>query len=648
MSTKIKILIVEDNEADRELMIREIKKVITDFETCVCFNKENLEFLLGDFKPDIVLTDYQISSSLNGMDVVKIVKSRDPFIPVIIISGSIGEEIAVECLRSGAGDYILKDRLKRLPYSILEQLEKEHIRREKNALFESLKESNERYRTMFENSKLPMLLIDPDNDLKIIDVNNAAVNFYGYTREEFKKLSIFNINILPREKVLELAKKAQSQSQSFFDFQHMIKGGDIKYVNVYSGPVKFGEKVNLLSIIVDVTERKLLEEKNKRLEEHVNHLNRIESLGRLAGTIAHDFNNILTPIIAYTEMGLTITEKGSDVHEYFHQIKVAADKASSLTRQILALGRKQVLSFHKVEIKSFFSEIHNMLKRLIREDIEFCVNIPDEELVVNIDTGQITQVLVNLIVNSVDALKNREKKKISIDVDKFYITQKMAEKYIDLEPGKYIMIAVSDTGCGISPEDQKKIFEPFYTTKLDSGGSGLGLAISLGIVKQHKGDIRVYSEPGIGTTFKIYLPAVEGTIEKEQPKILDDIGVLDCDLLFVEDDLMVAESIARGLKRYGCRVYALNDPSEAINKVLNEGYRCDILVTDLIMPKYDGKQLYMLLKDVIEDLKVIFISGYSQSILLDVLDTEKGVVFLQKPFDAKMLAKKIKEVLGKT
>lgn len=629
-------------------MFREIKNVIFSYESCVCRDKDTLEHLLKEFQPDVVLSDYSIGSSFNGLEVIKIVKNIDRFIPVIIISGSIGEEIAVDCLKSGAGDYILKDRLKKLPYSILELIEKEKIRKEKDLLFERLKESNERYSSMFENSKIPMLLLDPDNDLKILEANDAAVRLYGYTKDEFKNLSVFDLNTLPKDEVTRLANKARNESQFFFDFQHCIKNGEHIFVNVYSGPVKFGEKVCLLSFIVNITEKKLLERKNKKLEEHINHLNRVESLGRLAATIAHDFNNILTPIISYSDMGVESTEEGSVANEYFRQIRNAADKAASLTRQILAVGRKQILAFKKVDIKNFFSEIHNMLHRLVREDIEFKINISDKSLIANIDTGQISQVLINMIVNAVDAVKNSEVKKIIIDVDNCSISKRMVEeKFIDLQPGEYILIEISDTGCGIPKEDLKKIFEPFYTTKLDSGGSGLGLAISFGIIKQHKGDLAVYSEVGKGTTFKIYIPAEQGKIDlEENEKKYDDIGKLDLDVMLVEDNKFVSDSISKGLQRFGCRVVTFNDPVEAINAVINEGYRCDLLVSDIIMPKYNGKEIYILLKEMIDDLKVIFISGYSEDVIKDTLD-KSDACFIQKPFDSYILAAKIKEIMNK-
>ncbi|MCX8083312.1 MAG: response regulator [Calditerrivibrio sp.] len=648
MGSVLKFLIVEDNEADIELMSRELKKIFDHYEYKVCCDKNSFVELFKKFEPDLVITDYQISSEINGKDIIMLSKNLNPFVPVIIVSGSIGEELAVECLRLGAGDYVLKDRIKRLPFSVKDLIEKEKIRKENFELMENLKASNERYMTMFDNSRLPMLLIDPDDSLKILDVNKAAVNFYGYSKDEFKVLTIYDLVILPKEEVIDLAKIAKNDSQSFFDFQHRLKNGEMKYVNVYSGPIKFDDRVNLLSIVVDVTEKKRLEEKAKQLEERIHLMNRIESMGRLAGTIAHDFNNILTPIIAYSDVGCSITSEESELHNYFKQIKYAAEKGASLTRQILALGRKQVMMFKKIEIKKFIDENANLFRRLIREDIDFVLDVRDSQSIVNIDVGQITQVLVNLLVNAVDALKNAKEKKIVIEVDRFVVTEDIIDNYVDLSIGDYVRISVSDTGCGIPKEHMKNIFEPFFTTKLESGGSGLGLSICLGIIKQHKGDIKVYSEEGVGTTFKIFLPIVKTKVEDE---LSDNIGTnntlrLNCNVLLVEDDLLVLEAVSKGLEKMGCRVLAVSDPAEAIDKVLNEGVNCDILVTDIIMPKYDGKQLYKLLSSIIKGLKVIFISGYSHAMLEDILDIEKGITFIQKPFDAKMLALKIKEVLG--
>jgi len=646
MKERIRILIIDDDDAFISSIIREISSVIPDLHKAICNNKKDLEYLLKDFKPDIILSDYYIDSNLNGIDVIKVVKDFDPVLPVIIISGSIGEDTAVECLKMGASDYILKTRIKRLPYSILEFIEKAKAVREKEQLLKKLVESVERYRSLFENSKLPMLLIDPENDLRIVEANRAAIAFYGYSKEEFTKLTVFDLNTLPREEVLKLADRAKTESQNFFDFQHMIKNGDIRYVNVASGPINIDGKIYLLSTIIDVTEKKVLEEKNRMFEEKLNITNKIESLGRLAGTIAHDFNNLLTPIIAYCDMGMRDVDKNSESYQYLYQIKLAAEKAATLTRQILYIGRKQILDIKSVDIKSFFRQIENILKRLVREDVTFRINLPDENLVANIDEGQLTQVLINLIVNALDAVKNSERKEIIVDIGSTHITKKMYNEYIDLDPGLYLTISVSDTGCGIPKENLSKIFEPFFTTKLDSGGSGLGLSICLGIIKQHKGDIKVYSEVGVGTTFKILLPASKDEIQ-EEVEVNDDLVRLDCDILLVEDEKLVADSIARGLEKYGCRVLVINDTSEVIDKVLNEDYRFDILVSDIVMPKYDGKQLYLLLKGVIEDLKVIFVSGYPNSVLMDQLSNMENIDFLQKPFDLSALVRKIKNLLNR-
>ncbi|MCA1980990.1 MAG: response regulator [Calditerrivibrio sp.] len=634
----IKILFVEDKLDDVDTALKEIKKVSPSVEYSVISDINKLQYHVKQFEPDIIIMDYSVSISIEKnilLDLIDELKSNFLHLPIIFLSNENSEQVAVDCMNLGAYDYVVKSRIKRLPFVVSEAINKGKL----------LHERENMYKSMFKKSKLPMLLLDLNSDLKILDFNEAAQKFYGYSDEEFYSMTIFNLNILPREEVIKYADKAKQESQSYFNFQHKIKSGEIKFVNVYSGPVCFSGKTCLLSTIIDVSEQKKLEMKNKKLEEQLEFLNRIESIGRLAAGIAHDFNNMLTPIMAFSDVGDSITDD-IVVQGYFRQIKNTAEKASKLTRQLLSLARKQALYLENIKFDDFMNESFTMLKRLTTEDLDFVLELEDDLPYVKMDSGQFIQVLINLVVNAIYALKNVKDKKLHITVYTKLFQDDDLTEYADLKKGKYVVVNVSDNGCGIDRENLKKIFDPFFTTKNSDGGNGLGLSISLGIVQQHNGAIHVYSELGVGTTFKVYLPCDGDSDESILPeKHKEKFKGCDYNIMLVEDNEFVLESIRIGLSKYGCRIFISTDPEEALKKFLSGEFKCDLLITDVVMPKYNGGELYKMMKKVKDDLKVVFISGYASTMVEDILAIDKGVSFMQKPFSISELVSLINSLM---
>lgn len=642
----IKILFVNDNLKDIKIALKEIKKLLPYIEELVIPEVDSLQNCFQEFNPDIIIMDYKPSMDKNLLiGILEKLKLNCPNLPIIFLANESSEKVAVDCMTLGAYDYVLKNRIKRLPFVVAEAISKSKLISERSLMLEKVAEGENIYKSIFKKSKLPMLLLDPDDDLRILDFNESAQKFYGYSDEEFYNMTIFNLNILPKEEVIKCANKAKQESQSFFNFQHKIKTGEVKFVNVYSGPVNFRGKTCLLSTIIDMSEQKKLEIKNKKLEEQLEFLNRVESLGRLSAGIAHDFNNMLTPIIAFSDIGESITDDIA-VQGYFRQIKNIAEKASRLTRQLLALSKKQPLKLEKVKFDDFMNESFIMLKRLTTEDVDFGLELEDDLPYVKIDSGQFIQVLINLVVNAHYALKDVKDKKLHIKVYTRSIQDDELNEYADLKRGKYVLINVSDNGCGIDKENLKKIFEPFFTTKSAEGGSGLGLSISLGIVQQHNGTIHVYSEVGVGTTFKVYLPCDE--IEDRDmlsDKPVEKFKVCDYDVILVEDNELVVESIKIGLSKYGCRVFVFTNPEEALRKFSSGEISCDLLITDVIMPKYNGGELYNMMKNIKSDLKVVFISGYASTMITDILGIDKGVAFMQKPFSVSELVSLVNSLM---
>jgi len=388
----------------------------------------------------------------------------------------------------------------------------------------------------------------------------------------------------------------------------------------------------------DITQR-------KALEEQLRQARKLETLGSLAGGIAHDLNNLLSPIIGYAELGLirAATDDGARVN--FAQIVKAAGRAADLTRQILAFSRKQVLAVKIIDLNQLLRDLAAMMQRLIGETVVVQILAVDESALIRADKGQIEQVVLNMAINARDAMPSGGTLTIEtafVDLDQGY-----AQGHPEVQPGEYVMLSISDTGAGIDPLIRDRIFEPFFTTKEHGKGTGLGLATSFGIIKQHHGHIWVYSELGHGTTFKIYLPRTTGTpqpAQVEEPVERQLHGTEH--ILVVEDDPMVREFVCTTLASHGYRITAADSPAVALDRVDQGGQDIALLLTDVVMPGMNGRQLHRRLTQAIAGLKVLYMSGYTENVIADQGVLYAGVDFIQKPFSVRALLHKVRQVLG--
>ena len=385
-------------------------------------------------------------------------------------------------------------------------------------------------------------------------------------------------------------------------------------------------------LTAEMDHRKRLETERAQLEEKFRHIERMESLGRLAGGVAHDFNNLLTPILGYAE--LLKGSLGSDAFalKSVEAILNAAERASALTRQILAFSRKQVLEFEPVDLNATIRDFSSILKRIIGEDIELDLHLCEEPVRVVADAGQLNQVLMNLAVNARDAMPSGGRLIMEtrmVEVDPLY-----ASNVEDLRAGPYVLMSVSDTGSGMDPDTLQHIFEPFFTTKDLSKGTGLGLATVYGIVKQHSGGIHVYSEIGRGTAFKIYLPptAEERRPEKVQPETADLSG--NERILVVEDEEMVRNTVRATLEKTGYRVVAAGSAEAGLDLLRTEPEVIDLLLTDIVLPGKNGLELSEEARNLVPGLKVLFMSGYTADVLTNQTLMDERVAIIQKPFSA--------------
>ncbi|MGD8791504.1 MAG: ATP-binding protein [Anaerolineae bacterium] len=388
------------------------------------------------------------------------------------------------------------------------------------------------------------------------------------------------------------------------------------------------------------------EEERNRLQAQLLQVQKMESLGQLAGGIAHDFNNILVPIIGYVELGMRKLSPDDKLYGDLKQIYEAAERAAALTRQILAYSRKQVLEMRPTDVNELVVGFGKMLRRLIGENIQLQTNLAPSVELIMADRGQLEQVLMNLALNARDAMP--EGGQLTIETDNVFLDEQYAENHIGMQPGPYVMLAVSDTGQGMSSETQRHIFEPFFSTKEKGEGTGLGLATVFGIVKQHQGNIGVYSEPGKGSVFKIYLPQaaqveqiVESTGMTEQLSLYGKETVL-----VVEDDALVSNLVCETLETYGYQVLKAKSPKQGLQRAASHPTPIDLLLTDVIMPQMNGQELYQKMTRVEPEIKVLYMSGYTDSVIVHHGMLEEGIHFLQKPFTVRDLVQKVRVALS--
>jgi len=395
-----------------------------------------------------------------------------------------------------------------------------------------------------------------------------------------------------------------------------------------------------------------LEESNRRLDEALHHTEnqlvqsqKLEAVGRLAGGISHDFNNLLTVILGYTDISKRNLKEGDPLLRNLEEISKASERAASLTRQLLAFSRKQVMQPKVFDMNTVVSDLRKMLRRMIGEDVELRVSLESELGNIKADPVQLEQVIMNLVVNARDAMPKGGK--LSIETSNVYLDEAYAREHVSVVPGEYVMLAISDTGCGMDEETRQQIFEPFFTTKEPGKGTGLGLSMVYGIVRQSGGNIWVYSEEGTGTTFKIYFPRVTAAAEEykrtsgsvEAPKGFETI-------LLVEDAALVRTLARQVLETAGYRVLEAASAEAALKICENiNGMRIDLVLTDVVMPGMSGNDMSKILLARQPDMPVLYMSGYTDDAIVQHGVLEPGINFLQKPFTPGALAMKVREVL---
>ncbi len=632
----LRVLIAEDLEDDAKLMLRELNRggyqvTFERVETAEAFRAA-----LARETWDLVLSDYRMPC-LNGLEALELLKQSSLDLPFIIVSGTIGEEVAVNAMKAGVNDYVMKDNLARLCPAIERVFrEVEHSRVHKWAE-EALVASEKRYRELFDNAT--DIVYTHDVEGNFISFNRAGERITGYSLDEALGMKVQDLVIPEQRGRLEemIRQIVSTQEATTGEVAILTKNGgrvslelSIRKMNRDARPVA------VQGIARDISER-------LQLEEQLRQAQKMEAVGRLAGGVAHDFNNLLTVIKGYSELLLAI-ETNERVARPSEEIRKAADRAAGLTRQLLAFSRRQVLQPTVLELNELVSSIERMLRRLIGEDIELVTALSPGLGHVKADAGQIEQVLMNLAVNARDAMPGGGK--LILETSNVTLDETYCRQIGSITPGSYVMMVVSDTGTGINPAVMDKIFEPFFTTKAIGKGTGLGLSTVYGIIRQSGGSIWVYSEVGHGATFKICLPRVDEAIKPEplRPAVPSERG---CEtVLLVEDEEAVRILVKRLLEAHGYTVLDAACGADALRIAAERDTVIHLLLTDVVLPQNNGRELAERMVELRPEIKVLFMSGYTDDSIVHYGVLEADVPFVQKPFTMDALIHKTRETLA--
>ncbi|MEJ2660462.1 MAG: response regulator [Desulfobacteraceae bacterium] len=642
MGSLIHVLHLEDDPMDGELIQARLEEAdlacrITRVET-----RDDFEQALGRDALDIILADYRLPQ-YDGQSALRRVEERRPDDPFIFVSGTIGEEAAIEALTRGATDYVLKQGLMRLGPAVQRALREAQNRRERKQAERELAQSEAKMRSILESVDEGFIVID--REYRILSVNKAFCNLVGLHEDQVIGELCHEISHQSDRPCFEsdedcpVKRAFETRTAHSAIHIHRNASGDQQHVELKSYPLfdVSGTITSAIETVIDVTEK-------RKLQEQLVQSQKMESVGRLAGGVAHDFNNMLGVILGHAELAMGQLDLSHPIFANLREIWTAADRSTNLTRQLLAFARKQTVAPRVLDLNETVDGMLKILRSLIGEDIDLVWQPGDGVCAVMMDPSQIDQILANLCVNARDAIADIGRITIETGTATFGATD--CAHHPEVVPGEYVTLAVSDDGCGMDRETLGKIFEPFFTTKEVGRGTGLGWATDYGIVKQNNGFIDVDSAPGRGTTFSLYLPrpaAATEAVHREE-RTAPVLGGNET-ILLVEDEHSILNMAKLMLERYGYQVLAASNPGDAIHLANAHDGEIHLLIVDVIMPEMNGRDLAQQVISLYPEIVCLFMSGYSGDVMAHHGILDKGVNFIEKPFSMQDLAVKVRQVL---
>ena len=670
MRVPLRVLIAEDSENDARLLVRELERAGFDAAYERVDSRAAMQAALDRHTWDLVIGDYSMPE-FSGPAALALLRAHDPDTPFIFVSGSMGEDVAVEAMKAGAQDFLTKGNLRRLIPAIERELREAEVRRERHrgqtALLERARlaelTSDVGIALTQSGGLRAMLQLCAEALVRHLDVAlariwtlddagevlelQASAGMYTHIDGAHSRvpLGCYKIGVIARDRRPQLTNQVVGDPQ-IHDQEWVRREGLVAFAGY---PLVLHDRVlgvmamfarhalsefvpkalgSVASVVTVGIERKRAEQALRRSEEQLRQAQKMEAVGRLAGGIAHDFNNLLTVITSYGDLLLEDLAPDDSRRDDVDQIRKAAEGAAALTRQLLAFSRQQVLEPKVVDLRAILAGTEKLLRRLIGADVHLAMPLAPDLGAVKADPGQLEQIIINLAVNARDAMPGGGR-----------LTIEAANMVVETRPGRYVMLAVSDTGIGMDEQTKARVFEPFFTTKESGKGTGLGLATVYGIVKQAGGFITVDSEPGRGTTFKVYLPRVDEPVAPAIARPAPAEPRRGTETVLVAEDAPSVRLVTRQvLERYGYTVLEAPTGDIALRLAAKHHGPIHLLLTDVVMPGLSGRQLAGQLSLLRSEMKVLYVSGYADTV-------EPGGAYLQKPFAPEALARRVRDVL---
>ncbi|MGM0760985.1 MAG: response regulator [Thermodesulfobacteriota bacterium] len=655
----MQILIAEDDDVSRKVLSSMLRKQGHEVME-VADGSQGWMKMQDEDAPRLLVLDIMMPA-MDGLELCRKIRNTQSHLPayIILLTAKNSKEDIVQGLEAGANDYITKpydfeelqarirvgQRMVEMQASLVDEISR------RKEMEETLREREAFIRSILDNLPVGVAINSVDPEVKFTYMNDNFAKFYRTTREALASPNDFWEVVYPdpdfreqiKQRVLEDCASGDPQRMVWKDVPISRPGQDTFYITAQN--IILPDEKYMVSTVWDETARKQAEEEHDKLQAQLLQAQKMDAIGQLAGGVAHDFNNLLTSIIGNVELAMFDIGRDTSLYDILQEVKGSGEKASLLTRQLLAFSRKQILQPEVLDLNEVLPDISKMIRRIIGEDIELETVLAPDLGRVEADPGQLEQVILNLAINARDAMPTGGK--LIIETANAELDQSYSQSHGRLvSPGPYVLLAISDTGSGMSSEIQAQVFEPFFTTKEKGKGTGLGLSTVYGIVKQSSGYIWVYSEFGAGTTFKIYLPRVAkhpSQGQKVQEEEEDHSGTET--ILVVEDDQEVRNITSHSLDLYGYRVLTAADGDQALYKLHEERSQIHLVLTDVVMPQMGGKEMVQELKKIQPQVKILYMSGYTSNSIVHHGVLDQGVAFLQKPFTPNTLASKVREVL---